>query len=194
VLSVAESMATPEHPGPYTVVQVCGSSPGSAVEFSPELCSSVLASRIKARCANLLAPAVLSSRELRAQLLAEPPLVAQFELIRSANRVLFGVGDVTPSATVRAADLARPAEIDAYVERGAVGVLIGRFIDRDGRHMIGDLDDRMIGITLEELKNLPNRLCVAGGLGKIEALRAALRGGYVTHLVTDASAAMELIG
>lgn len=193
VLAVAEKMSAPDEAGPYTVVQVCGSSAGSAVEFSPELCSSVLASRIKARCANLLAPAVLSNTKLREQLLAEPPLVNQFALIRSANRVLFGIGDVADAATVRAADLASPEEIDAYVKRGAVGVLIGRFIDRDGRHMIGDLDSRMIGITLDELKALPNRLCVAGGPDKIQALRAALRGGYITHLVTDADAAAALL-
>jgi DNA-binding transcriptional regulator LsrR (DeoR family) len=136
-------------------------------------------SRIKARCANLLAPAVLSNTRLREELLAEPPLVNQFKLIRSANRVLFGVGDVGKSATLRAADLASREEIDAYVKRGAAGVLIGRFIDSEGRHMIGDLDSRMIGITLEELKALPNRLCVAGGPAKKQALRAALRGGYI---------------
>jgi DNA-binding transcriptional regulator LsrR (DeoR family) len=193
VLAVAESMSEPEQSGPFTVVQVCGSSPGSAVEFSPELCSSVLASRMKARCANLLAPAVLSNTRLREELLAEPPLINQFKLIRSANRVLFGVGDVGRSATVRAADLASREEIDAYVKRGAVGVLIGRFIDSEGRHMIGDLDSRMIGITLEELKALPNRLCVAGGPAKKHALRAALRGGYITHLVTDADGAAALL-
>jgi DNA-binding transcriptional regulator LsrR (DeoR family) len=193
VLAVAEKMPTPDEPGPYTIVQVCGSSAGSAVEFSPELCSSVLASRIKARCANLLAPAVLSSTALREQLLAEPPLINQFALIRSANRVLFGVGDVAGAATVRAAEMASGEEIDAYVKRGAVGVLLGRFIDPEGRHMIGDLDSRMIGITLDELKALPNRLCVAGGPEKIQALRAALRGGYITHLVTDAQAATALL-
>jgi len=193
VLAVAEKMPQPDEPGPYTIVQVCGSSAGSAVEFSPELCSSVLATRIKARCANFLAPAVLSNTKLREQLLAEPPLVNQFALIRSANRVLFGVGDVAGAATVRAADLASRDEIDAYVKRGAVGVLLGRFIDPEGRHMIGDLDSRMIGITLDELKALPNRLCVAGGLEKIQALRAALRGGYVTHLVTDAEVAAALL-
>ena len=52
---------------------------------------------------------------------------------------------------------------------------------------------RMIGITLEELRALPNRLCVAGGPEKVEALSAALRGGYITHLVTDAAAAASLL-
>jgi DNA-binding transcriptional regulator LsrR (DeoR family) len=193
VLSVAEAMGRPERPGRYAVVQICGSSPGGASDFSPELCSSILASRIGARCANLLAPAVLSSTQLRDRLLAEPALVSQFQLIRSANRVLFGVGDVGKGSTVRASGLASAATIDGYARRGAVAVLIGRFIDRDGRPVPGELDGRMIGITLDELTRLPNRLCIAGGPDKVEALRAALWGGYVTHLVTDARTAAELL-
>lgn len=193
VMAVAESMQPPERAGPYTVVQVCGSSPGSAPEFSPELCSSVLASRIGARCTNLLAPAVVSTTKLRGLLMAEPALLNQFELIRSATRVLFGVGDVTATATVRLANLASSAEIDDYVRRGARGVLLGRFIDGKGRPVTGDLDERMIGITLSELRDLPNRLCFAGGSGKVEALRAALQGGYVTHLVTDEHTAVALL-
>ena len=61
---------------------------------------------------------MLSSTELRDRLLEEPALVSQFQLIRSANRVLFGVGDVGKDSTVRASGLASPATIDGYVRRG----------------------------------------------------------------------------
>ncbi len=185
VLSVARSILLPEGVAPLTVVQVSGSSTGSTADFSPELCSSLLAGRLMARCANLLAPAILSTPELRDRLLAEPPLVKQFQLIRSANRILFGVGDLGPSSTVRASELAGNDEIDTYVAHGAIGVIIGRFIDREGHPVAGELDNRMVGITLDELRTMPNRLCVAGGPNKVTALRAALRGGYVSQLVTD---------
>ncbi|HCH71826.1 MAG TPA: AsnC family transcriptional regulator, partial [Ochrobactrum sp.] len=38
-----------------------------------------------------------------------------------------------------------------------------------------------------------NRLCVAGGAQKVEAIRAVLAGGYATHLVTDMEAAERLL-
>jgi DNA-binding transcriptional regulator LsrR (DeoR family) len=193
VLSVARAILPPDAATPLTIVQVLGSSPGSTADFSPELCSSLLAGRLLARCANLLAPAVLSTPELRDRLLAEPALVKQFGLIRSANRILFGVGDLGPAATVRAAELAEAGVIDAYVAAGAVGAVIGRFIDAAGRHVAGELDGRMIGLTLDELRRVPGRLCVAGGPAKVAAIRAALRGGYVTHLVTDAATAESLL-
>ena len=185
VLSVARSMVLPEGLAPLTVVQVAGSSTGSTADFSPELCSSLLAGRLMARCANLLAPAVLSTSELRDRLLAEPSMVKQFQLIRSASLILFGVGDIGPSSTVRESELAGNEEIDRYAADGAVAAIIGRFIDADGNRVAGELDGRMIGITLDELKTMPSRLSVAGGLGKVTAIRAALRGGFVTHLGTD---------
>ena len=57
----------------------------------------------------------------------------------------------------------------------------------------GELDARMIGITLGELKAVPVRICVAGGPLKREAIRAALRGGYATHFVTDVETADKLV-
>jgi DNA-binding transcriptional regulator LsrR (DeoR family) len=193
VLAAARSIMPPEGVERLTVVQLSGSSTGGSADFSPELCSSLLANKLGARCVNLLAPAVLSTSELRDRLLAEPSLITQFGLIRSANKVLFGVGDIGASSTVRAAELASKQAIDAYVDSGAVAAIIGRFIDAEGRAVGGELDSRMIGLTVEELKTIPTRLCVAGGPTKITAIRAALRGGYATHLVTDIATAEALL-
>ncbi len=193
ILALARAIVPPEGVAPLTVVQVSGSSTGGSAEFSPELCSSLLASRLMARCANLLAPAVVSTPELRNRLMLEPWLVKQFQLIRAARRIVFGVGDVGPGSTVRDSELAGNDVIDAYVASGAVAAIIGLFIDAAGQPVAGDLDGRRIGITLPELKTIPARICVAGGPGKVEALRAALRGGYVTHLVTDIATGEALL-
>ena len=192
VLAAARAINLPEGVERLTVIQVSGSSAGSSADFSPELCSSLLASRLAARCVNLLAPAVLSTSELRDRLLAEPSLIKQFDLIRSAKKVLFGVGDVGEWSTVRAAELASDEIIDAYVAHGAVAAIIGRFIDAEGRPVPGELDGRMIGIGVEDLKTMPTRICVAGGPTKIAAIKGALRGGYATHLVTDLKTAEAL--
>ena len=81
VLAAARAM-TPHEPVPrLTVVQVAGSSTASDT-FSPELCTSLMAGRLDARCVNLLAPALLSSAELRDRLMAEPMLVNHAASIR----------------------------------------------------------------------------------------------------------------
>lgn len=192
VLATARSIAG-NHPVPsLTVVQVYGSTFGSA-DFSPEFCTSLLANRLGARCVNLLAPAVVSRSSLREELLQEPILAKQFNLIRSATKIVFGVGDIGPSSTVREAELAGPEIFDAYAAAGSQGVIIGRFIDADGHPVSGELDERMIGISLDELSRIPVRICLAGGHDKRDAIRAALRGGYATHLITDSATAEWLL-
>lgn len=192
VLAAADRIALTRPLDNLTVVQVCGSSTGEP-DFSAELCTSLLSNRINARCVNLLAPAVLSTPELKAMLLAEPVLQKQMALVHSANRILFGVGDIGPGATVRASGIVSRAEVDDYIDRGAVGVILGRFIDRHGRPIGGAHDERMVGITLEELKHVPSRICVAGGATKIQAIAATLEAGYATHFVTDIATGEALL-
>ncbi len=192
VLATARAISGNYSVSSLTVVQVSGSTFGSS-DFSPEFCTSLLANRLDARCVNLLAPAVVSSRSLRDALLQEPILARQFNLIRSATKIIFGVGDIGPSSTVRAAELAGPDTFDAYAAAGSKGVIIGRFIDANGRPVSGPLDERMIGISLDELRRIPVRICLAGGRDKREAIRAALRGGYATHLITDSATAEWLL-
>ena len=192
VLAAARAMSRSNAVSPLTVVQVTGSSTGSW-DFSPELCTSLLANRLGARCSNLLAPALLSSPALRDQLMAEPMLVHQFKLIRSATRILFGVGDLGPAGTLLTSGFTTAATVRRYAAAGACGAVLGRFIAANGDPVPSDFDRRMIGITLEELKEIPVRICVAGGAVKHKAICAALTGGYATHVVTDASTARQLL-
>lgn len=176
-----------------TIVQVSGSSASSA-DFSPELCTTLLANQLGARCVNLHAPAVLSSRDLRDRLLAEPTLKRQFSLIRSATKVLFGVGELGPKSTFAQSDMLDPAALRQIQSEGhAKGVIIGRLIGATGGPVPCPIDDGIVGISLDDLKSVPFRLCLAGGPAKRDALLAALAGGYATHLVTDSDTATALL-
>ncbi|WP_244564481.1 sugar-binding transcriptional regulator [Rhizobium sullae] len=192
VLAAADQISLTRPLSNLTVVQVSGSSTGEP-DFSPELCTSLLSNRIHARCVNLLAPAVLSTRELKAALLAEPVLKKQMDLVHSTHRILFGVGDLGPRSTVRASGIASREEVDDYIARGAVAVIIGRFIDAHGAAVGGDHDERMVGITLDELKQVPSRICLAGGRAKVPAIIATLGAGYATHFVTDIATGEALL-
>lgn len=193
VLSVANSIAMTEPVDNVTIVQICGSSNGISTDFSPELCSSLMANKLGARNVGLLAPATVSSAQLRDLLLAEPSIVRQFEVIRSSNRVVFGVGDLGQDATIRDSELHSQETINEVINRGAIGVLIGRFIDDKGEEVISPTDDRMIGISLDELKAIPYRLCVAGGAIKTECIIAALKGSFATDLVTSQATAEAMM-
>ena len=85
------------------------------------------------------------------------------------------------------------AEAAPYLARGAVAVLAGRFVDAGGHPVLGEIDERMIGMSLEAIRAVPDRICVAAGEAKATAIRALLKGGFISSLVTDQSAAAMLL-
>lgn len=188
---VAEAMDATPVPD-CRVVQLVGSM-ATPYGFTAELCSALLAQRLNARCINLHVPAILSTPELAEALRQEPLIAAQLRALGDCNKAIFAAGSCTPESHIVLAGIATEADIAAYRARGARAVLCGRFIDAGGRHVEGPLDARMIGITPERLLGRELGLLVSCGPDKVEPMLAVLRGGYVTHMVTDSATAQALL-
>ncbi len=176
-----------------TVSQLVASPDGLASDFSPELCSSLLANRLGAKCVNILAPAIVSNAKVKENLMAEPSIVAQFEVIQNASTALFGIGEFGRGSTIATNNLYRAETLKAVEADGAVAVIMGLFIDADGNEVCSPVHDQLIGASLEDLKAIPRRICVAGGLQKASAIQAALKGQLVTHMVIDERTAQKVL-
>jgi len=50
-----------------------------------------------------------------------------------------------------------------------------------------------MGMAAEQIRAVPRRIAVAGGLDKVSAIRAALLGGWVSVLITDEQVAGQLV-
>lgn len=157
-----------------------------------ESCTTEIARRLSAQCINLNAPAVCSDAALAELLRAEPIIAEQLGLLRTCNKAVYSLSPCTPDTHVVQFNLATESDISDYVARGAVGIIAGRFIDAGGAPVLGDLDRRMIGADQESLRAMTG-LLVVSGLEKLAAARAALRGGYVDHIVLGAALAEGLL-
>lgn len=175
-----------------TVVQLVGSM-ASPFGFTAESCTSLIAERLGAVCLNLHAPAVLSDPALVAALLREPILAGQMAVLERCDAALFAVGLATGESHVVRSGVATPEELADYHRRGAAAVVAGRFIDAAGGAMPGPLDGRVIGVSVDALRRIPRRLVVSAGAERASALRAALRGGLATHLITDVATGDALL-
>ena len=191
VLELSQALLAKTLPG-VSVVQVAGSAIGT-YRFSAELCASNIAQRIGARCIHLHAPGIVSHRRVKAMLMREPALIEQFQVIATCNRIVFGVGSVASTSTPFEIGFLTEAESRPYIEAGAVAVLAGRFLDSKGEAVLGEIDDRMIGMSIGAIRNVADRICVAAGAEKVAALRAVLAGGFVTTLITDQPTATALL-
>lgn len=191
VLALSGALMAKALPG-VSVIQVTGSAIGT-YRFSAELCASNIANRIGARCIHLHAPGIVSHADVKRMLMRERALIQQFQIIATCNRIVFGVGSVASSSTAFDSGFLTTAEAAPYIGRGAVAVLAGRFLDAGGAAVLDELDDRMIGMTVAEIRAVPDRICVAAGGEKVAPIRALLAGGFITSLITDQPTAIALL-
>ena len=56
-----------------------------------------------------------------------------------------------------------------------------------------DISEKIIGVEVDLLKNVPLVIGLAGGIDKKDCILAALRGGYINVLVTDELTALSII-
>ena len=191
VFEVAEQM-DPTAIADLEVLQMVGSVP-SPFGFTAEACTTNLARKLSATCVNLFAPAVLSSAENAEILRREPIIAGQLSRLETCNKAIFAAGSCLPDSHVVGSGVATLGELEAYCATGAKGVLCGRFVDADGAHLQGGLDDRMVGVTPDQLRGLEMGLLVSCGPDKVAPMRAVLTGGYATHVVTDRATAAALV-
>jgi DNA-binding transcriptional regulator LsrR (DeoR family) len=134
---------------------------------------------------HLHAPAIVGSAEVATALLGDRTTAEVLTRAASADVALLGVGGISAHATLVAEGELTSSEIGELVAAGAVGDVAGRFFDADGAQIEHELNDRVIGLTIDQIRKIPLRIVVAAGPGKREALAAAVRGGLPTVLVVD---------
>lgn len=185
--------AFPQGPVPdLTVYQTVGSMHSRAL-IAAEACAIEIARRTGADCRTLHVPAVVSTADLARALRAEPGIARQLDEIRHLTKAVFSVGDVGPGTTIAAAGIVDRASLSDYAGRGAVGIFLCHFVDAAGAIVPGDLAERMLGLTPEELRAIPVRILVSAGEAKRAPTRALLAGGYVSHLIIDDASAEWLL-
>ena len=142
------------------------------------------------------APAIASSAAVRDALYADPYLSETLDLARSADLAFVGIGS-SDRSQIAAPEMWRflpPNELQDLCARGAVGSINLRYFDKHGCLVPSELDQRIIGLTLDDLKQISRVVGIAGGAGKRQAIHGALQGHLINVLVTDHLTAKALIG
>ena len=177
-----------------TIVQMTGGlGPVDAREHSAELTRRV-AQRLGAKLRLLPAPGIVSTAAVAQALMAEPQVAETLALAASADVATVGLGVPSPdSILLRDGTIVGPAYLELLKRAGAVGDVGLRNIDRHGRPVDLEISNRVIGLTLEQIRSIPRVIGVAGGEPKLEMIRAVLRGKILDVLVTDHATAQALV-
>ncbi|WP_019147457.1 sugar-binding transcriptional regulator [Timonella senegalensis] len=138
-------------------------------------------------------PIVASSEALASALLKETEVQRVLGLAKTADHAIVGIGGMVGAPTIAQLGYTTEHELDLGREAGAVGDILGVYYDAKGEVVDLPIHKRRIGISLDDLRKIPNVIGVAAGESKIAAIRGALKGGYLDVLVTTEAIARKLI-
>jgi len=141
----------------------------------------------------LPSPAILEQRATKEAIEADRVVARVLDAARSANAYLFSAGAADHgSVHVDSGYLTTP-DIDRLVAAGAVGDVVGRYIDAGGRIVDADLDARTVGLSLDDLRRADSAIAAIAGAPKRAIASAVVASGLCTVLVTDESTAQHLL-
>jgi DNA-binding transcriptional regulator LsrR (DeoR family) len=177
-------------PRSVEVIPLVGGLSVAASEVGVQELVRELARRLGGSHRYLHAPAVLGSSTARDALLDEPAIKATFDRVGAADLAVVGVGF---SQQLVDAFRLTSAQLDAFEAAGPVGDICYRFYDADGHAIGGAAHDRVLAVTLDQLKRIPAVVGVVAGREKAPALLGALRGRIINGLITDAGLAHAVL-
>ncbi|RCS25337.1 sugar-binding transcriptional regulator [Phyllobacterium salinisoli] len=175
-----------------TVMQLCGNL-GAPYNYRPDQCTTEIARRLNAEGINIYAPLVLGSERLADELRGEPVIREQLAAISDCQLVLYSVGGCESDSHLVRCGALTADEMHALGKAGAGGVIAGQIIDRNGRWMDCAHNRRCISADLDTIRTIPKRMMVVEEDAKFEPLVAAIKGGFVSHLVVTTSMARRLL-
>ncbi|HEY4805123.1 MAG TPA: sugar-binding transcriptional regulator [Paraburkholderia sp.] len=136
-------------------------------------------------------PFFANTAEDREVLLSQRGVREVFDLAAHADLMVVGIGSVNADAQLVASRMIEPAEIREVHDLGGQGELLGHFFNAAGEHVETSLAARTVAPELKDLKGR-RIVAIAGGTSKIEAIRAVLKSGLLSGLITDEASALAL--
>ncbi|MCJ7558852.1 MAG: sugar-binding transcriptional regulator [Gammaproteobacteria bacterium] len=142
----------------------------------------------------LPAPGITGSLAAGEAFLTDPHVQQALQTARSANLAFMGIGAPRrDSILIRRGTIVAWGELKTFKEHGAVGDINLRYFDINGRLIKTALNNRVIGLTLDEIRQIETVVGIAGGEAKYQAIHGAIRGRLIDVLVTDDVTARRLL-
>ncbi|MGH7071291.1 MAG: sugar-binding transcriptional regulator [Acetobacteraceae bacterium] len=177
------SMERMDLPGTSVISMMGGLTRGA--EFNTFEIASGLARRLHASCSYLVAPIYAGSSRSRDILIAQDVFAEVMARMRSVDIAFLSLGDVTTRSLLIRYGLPDDLSREALLAAGAVGDVLGQFIDRDGTLISHEVNRRVVSLPLTDLRRIPTVILAAGGTHKAAVIKAALRGRLAHVLISD---------
>ena len=176
-----------------TVVQLNGGVSLNRRSGGAASLAATIAQRAAGQVALLPSPAILERVETKKAIEADRTVATILEQAADAQAYLFSAGPADGTSAHVENGYLTAAEVEELARRGAVGDVVGRYIDAEGNVVDPQLDARTVGVSLERLRTAPRAIFVTAGAAKHDIARTVVTSGLCSVLVTDETTARALL-
>lgn len=184
LLSLVNAMPMMHYPG-IKVVQMLGGLGNPEAGYHGADLARRLAQSLDTKPWLIHSPGIVRTSAVCEELMHDMQVKDILDLAARADIALLGIGLLNENAALVKNEILARDEYETLAGQGAVGDISFRFFNRQGQYFKSVLDNRIVGISAEQLHKIPYKIGIAGGREKHEAVLAAVRGRLVDVLVTD---------
>ncbi len=175
------------------VVQMNG---GVSVNRRPGSASSLattIARKASGQAVLLPSPAILDRLETKLAIESDRTVAGVLAEAAAADAYLFTAGVCDDNSAHVENGYLTHDDVDELARRGAVGDVLGRYLDADGNIIDPELDARTVGIGLDRLREAEASIFVTVGETKHDIARTVLHAGMCRTVITDEMTAKALL-
>ena len=152
------------------------------------------ARRINGQCNYLAAPIYAGSPRSRDTILGQDVFRETFQRLATNDVALMSVGDLSRRSLLIRYGLPRDVTVESLRACGAVGDIMGTFLDAVGKPVKHVVNRRVIALPVDRLRDIATVIVASGGLNKTAILAAALRAKLCSVVVVDEATARAVLG
>lgn len=156
---------------------------------NPYSISGAIAQMLDAPIEPLPVPVIVQNTQAREAILQEATIATALDHARQCDLAFVGLGDVRAESILVRTGFMSTEQLSVLRQRGAVGDILMRFYDAQGRHVASPLESRVISLSMQDIRQIPYVVAMASGPTKLTAVLGAMRGGFCRCLITDTALA-----
>ncbi|CDZ68411.1 Transcriptional regulator LsrR [Neorhizobium galegae bv. orientalis] len=148
---------------------------------------------LNAQCRYFVAPIYAESPESRDAIISQAVFQRTFRQICEVDVAYLSVGDVSQQSLQVRYGLPEGMTEQILRKAGAVGDLMGRYLDATGKEIDHPLNRQVLAPEMQDFRRIGCRIVASGGSHKHKILQAVAQSGLINVLITDADSAKAML-
>jgi deoxyribonucleoside regulator len=130
-------------------------------------------------------PVLVENNKIKESIYSDSVVAGLLNMWEKVDIAVFTVGDLGEDNAMFRNGFIDKNDLKKLRKNGLAGDFCTHFLDKEGEVCDMAYDDRTISISLQDLKKIPNKICVVYDVSKAMILRSVLKKGYIDHLFVD---------